>query len=43
VFRFAAGVIAGYVIYRVVERPFLRLSKRIPVPVISDRRDFPTR
>jgi peptidoglycan/LPS O-acetylase OafA/YrhL len=37
VLRGAAGVAAGYVLFRLVEEPVLRVAQRIPVPLIHDR------
>lgn len=34
VLRLSAGIAAGYVIYLLVEQPFLRLSKQIRVPIL---------
>jgi hypothetical protein len=34
--RLVAGVIAGYVVFRVIETPFLRRSKRITIPSHRD-------
>lgn len=39
ILRLIAGVAAGYVIYLAIERPFLRRSQRVPVPVRGKAHD----
>ncbi len=37
--RFGAGLLAGYILYKVVEVPFLRRAQRIRVPLVAARND----